>query len=80
MSHRKFALIPAYEPGETLVRLVRSLLLREFAVVVVDDGSKEAYRRIFQAVPQLAIVLSYPENRGKGYAWRPAFWRETPCC
>ena len=68
MSHRKFALIPACEPGETLVRLGRSLLLRDFAVVVVDDGSKEAYRRTFRAVPPPAIVLSYPENRGKGHA------------
>lgn len=68
MSHQKFALIPAYEPGETLVPLVRSLLLRGFAVVVVDDGSKEAYRRTFQEVPAPAIVLSYPTNRGKGHA------------
>lgn len=36
MSQRKFALIPAYEPGETLVPRVRSLLLRGFAVVVAE--------------------------------------------
>lgn len=48
--------------------LVRSLLLRGFTVVVVDDGSKETYRPIFQAVSPPAVVLSYPRNRGKGHA------------
>lgn len=42
--------------------------MRGFAVVVVNDGSDETYRKAFQAVPLPAAVLSYPGNRGKGHA------------
>ena len=66
-------LIPAYEPGESLSRLVRELVRADphAGVVVVDDGSGAAYAAEFDAARRAgASVVSYPVNRGKGYALR----------
>ena len=65
-------LIPAYEPGDTLVDLVRSLGHR--TVVVVDDGSGPGYAPVFAAVRELgAAVITSERNRGKGHALRTGF-------
>lgn len=64
-------LIPSYEPGAQLVRLVDSLvaLRPEAPVVVVDDGSGPEYARIFAHVVLAgATVLHHETNRGKGAA------------
>lgn len=66
-------LIPSYEPDARLVELVRSLAaeLPEAAVIVVDDGSGEAYDERFEAVRDRgADVVRYRRNQGKGYALR----------
>ncbi len=62
------ALIPAFEPGESLPELLQKLRAADFACVVVDDGSGPAYREIFQRAEEYAAVLSYAYNRGKGHA------------
>ena len=64
----KIALIPAYEPADTLLNLVIRLNDAHFQVVLVDDGSGENYRRIFSAAKRFADVLIHEENRGKGRA------------
>lgn len=66
-------LIPAYQPDERLPRYVQEL--RDAGVgkiVVVDDGSGESYRPLFDAIPQddVTVVLSYSPNGGKGHALR----------
>ena len=61
-------LIPAYEPDEELVRLVPRLKAAGFAVLVVDDGSGEGYRAIFDAIRSEATVIAHECNRGKGAA------------
>lgn len=61
-------LIPAYEPDEELVKLVPRLKEAGFAVLVVDDGSGEGYRPIFDAVREEATVVTHERNRGKGAA------------
>lgn len=69
-------LIPAYEPGERLIGLVRDLRERmaDFDVVVVDDGSGPAYDHIFQSASALGCdVIRYPSNRGKGHALKVGF-------
>lgn len=73
MSKPKIALIPAYEPADTLISLVESLAHAEFFVLVVDDGSGPAYARIFSALEPGAIVLSYQRNQGKGHALKVGF-------
>lgn len=65
-------ILPAYQPDETLIRLVKKLWVRGYSIVVVDDGSGEAYDRIFEAVKNNAVVLKHEVNRGKGAAIKTA--------
>lgn len=66
----KIALIPAYEPSDSLIPLLVSLKENGFSIVVVDDGSGERYKEIFVNAGLYATVLTYPVNHGKGYALR----------
>lgn len=64
-------LIPAYQPGPTLVAVVRSLAgsgLR--AVVVIDDGSGPEYGGMFDQLKQFeeVRVIRHAVNLGKGAA------------
>ena len=71
-----YVLIPAYQPDARLPRLILELHRADSAmrIVVVDDGSGEEYRDIFDASRTAgAHVISYENNRGKGYALREGF-------
>ncbi|MEA4965549.1 MAG: bifunctional glycosyltransferase family 2/GtrA family protein [Oscillospiraceae bacterium] len=68
MADSIYALIPAYEPEPVLLEVAGQLAASGFSVLVVDDGSGAAYRDVFSSLAPLAEVLSYAENRGKGYA------------
>ena len=61
-------LIPAYEPDAELIRLTAQLKDAGFLIVIVDDGSGEAYQPIFDAVKADAHILRHERNRGKGAA------------
>ncbi len=61
-------LIPAYEPDAQLVSLTRQLQAQGLQVLVVNDGSGEAYNEIFQQVQPHATVIALPQNSGKGAA------------
>lgn len=61
-------LIPAYKPDERLIGLVEQLKAKGFENLVVDDGSGEAYREIFERTSIHAKVIHLPENTGKGAA------------
>lgn len=61
-------LIPAYQPDDALLQLLKTLSEMGFSALVVDDGSGEAYQEVFRKASQYAEILSYEENRGKGYA------------
>lgn len=62
----KVALIPAYEPDEQLITLVKNLKENRYKIVVVNDGSGKSYQKIFDALK--IKIISYKENQGKGYA------------
>ena len=64
----RIVLIPAYRPQEELLSLISELRARDFSLVVVDDGSGEAYESIFRQAQEQADVVSYPGNKGKGEA------------
>lgn len=66
--HSRIALIPAYEPGDKLAELTEQLSLAGFQVLVVDDGSGEAFRPIFGKTSAYATVLTHETNKGKGQA------------
>ena len=76
-------LIPAYEPDEQLIGLTRHLKAEGFFVLVVDDGSGEAYKQVFAAAAENATVVTLAKNRGKGGALKTgmAYIRdELPDC
>ena len=65
------ALIPAYNPTEQLVPLVRGLAAQDFAaVIVVNDGSDSDYVHFFKEIESIAgvTVLRHAVNLGKGAA------------
>lgn len=64
-------LLPAHEPEQHLIVLVRQLVHAGFgAVVVLDDGSSPASASVFNAVAQMEGVrlLRHAANLGKGRA------------
>lgn len=68
-------LIPAYQPDSRLPLMVEELQKRLVSrIVVVDDGSGPQYRGLFRALEGMSCtVLSYSQNRGKGYALKAGF-------
>ena len=70
------ALIPAYEPDSRLPAFADKLAQEGFKrVVVVDDGSGERYRGVFDALAEkpFCVVLRHERNRGKGAALKTGF-------
>ena len=61
-------LIPAYEPEEVLIPLTAELKENGFTVLVVNDGSGDAYQHVFDAVSEYATVTALAQNSGKGAA------------
>ncbi|MCI2111551.1 MAG: glycosyltransferase [Bacilli bacterium] len=69
-------LIPIYMPNDKVVPFLKRMNPKDFsAFVVVDDGSGEASRPLFDEIRALPgfEVISYPENAGKGHALKTAF-------
>ena len=74
-------IIPAYKPGRELLGLLERFRGNgDFQPVVVDDGSGDAFRPIFDALPEGVILLHHPENRGKGAALKTAFRHVLDSC
>lgn len=68
-------LIPAYEPGKRLIDLINDLKkVCDYKIVLVDDGSGEAYKSIFETALSLGCsVLTHEKNKGKGAALKIGF-------
>ena len=71
---KRYVVIPAYEPGENLPALVSEVTAAGLVPVVVDDGSGQGYREIFEQVTAEAQVLHHEVNKGKGQALKTAFF------
>ena len=69
-------LIPSLEPDQRLPAYIQKLKEGGFAhIVVIDDGSGEAYRPIFDEVDAVenTVVLRHEVNRGKGVALKTGY-------
>ncbi len=69
-------IIPSYEPDEKLITLLHALQAVEIRhVIVVDDGSGEAYTPFFRQAEAMenCTVLYHAVNLGKGRALKTAF-------
>ncbi|HHW46842.1 MAG TPA: glycosyltransferase [Clostridiales bacterium] len=71
----RIAVIPAYKPQEIFIDVLKAAFEAGFKIIVVDDGSGPGYSDIFARARQYAHVISYPENKGKGFALKTAFSR-----
>lgn len=74
-------LIPAYEPDDKLIKLVKELRMA-FPVTVVDDGSGTEYAELFDKLEDFgATVLHHEQNCGKGAALKTGirYIREIGC-
>ena len=69
----KIALIPAYEPGQELIGLLKDLKQYGYTTVIVDDGSSPACDDIFSEAAKDSCVLRYAINQGKGFALKTGF-------
>lgn len=69
----RIAVIPAYEPEEIFIDVLKAANEAGFEVIAVDDGSGPRFSDSFARAGQYAHVISYPENKGKGYALKTAF-------
>lgn len=65
-------IMPAYEPDEKMVDQVYELERKGYCIVVVDDGSGEAYQPVFDKIKENVSVLVHDINRGKGRAIKTA--------
>ncbi len=70
---RTAAVIPAYNEGEAIRKVVEQSTVQVDHVIVVDDGSKDATAK--EAKAGGAEVISYSQNRGKAYALKKGFGR-----
>ncbi len=61
-------LIPSYNNEKTLKSIIDSVLLYCSDVIVVNDGSTDKTTEILNTYTETITVLSYPKNKGKGYA------------
>lgn len=71
-------IIPAYEPDERLIKLLRDLSAYPYGpIVLVNDGSGSSYQSLFDEAEKLladrGILLVHEENQGKGRALKTAF-------
>ncbi len=69
-------LIPAYQPNEKLVQLIKSLreLHPHQRIIVVDDGSDSDKLPIFTKISDFNIeLLKHAKNQGKGQALKTGF-------
>lgn len=74
MQIKKIALIPAYEPDFSLIKLVLELRKNDFEVVIVNDGSSKECDSIFKSCSGIATVLYHPMNIGKGVALKTGLY------
>ena len=50
-------IIPAYEPDEKMRELVFSLKEKGFDILLIDDGSGDAYLSLFENLPMLNTLV-----------------------
>lgn len=66
-------IVPAYKPTKDMLPMLERFSREtDFAAVVVDDGSGEAFAPLFENLPQGTALLRHEVNRGKGAALKTA--------
>lgn len=63
---KTIALIPAYNPTNTLIDLVKELSKNNIKIIIVDDGSDS--KDIFKQLENKSYIIHHDKNKGKGRA------------
>lgn len=71
--HHICIVIPTYNNAPVLSKVIESVLPYCNHIVVVNDGSTDETATILQSFQPQISVVSYPTNKGKGYALRQGF-------
>ena len=71
-AHKACVLIPTYNNAASLKAVIEDVGRFTQNIIVVNDGSTDQTVSILAGFPHLKLV-SYPKNRGKGWALRQAF-------
>jgi glycosyltransferase involved in cell wall biosynthesis len=69
-------IIPSLNPPDTMVYVVTGLIEAGFRdIIIIDDGSDDEHYTTFEQIQELpeCVVLSHPDNMGKGAALKTAF-------
>lgn len=66
-------LVPTYNNGGTVGRVVNDILGYSDDVIVVNDGSTDSTAEILRGFGDRITVVDYDRNRGKGYALKAGF-------
>ncbi len=65
-------IIPTYNNAKTIEKVINAVRSYSDDLLVVNDGSTDATTEILQQIDNITLV-SYPQNKGKGYALRKGF-------
>lgn len=69
-----YIVIPAYQPDNKLITLIKKIREKsDFHILVIDDGSSVKCQKIFEKAKQYATVFRHEVNQGKGQALKTAF-------
>lgn len=66
--------IPTYNNAGTIASVIRQVLEYAAQVIVVNDGSTDNTLTVLQSFPSVRLI-TYPENKGKGYALQKGLQR-----
>ena len=72
-SYLKIALIPAYNPEPCLLDLIQKLKEKDFWILVVDDGSTQEHKKIFQDMDERVLVLTHNQNKRERKGFKNRF-------
>jgi glycosyltransferase involved in cell wall biosynthesis len=67
--------VPSYNNGRALGTVLEAVLSRTSSVVVVNDGSTDDTGEVLARYASRVEIVTYPKNRGKGYALARGFDR-----
>ncbi len=68
-------IVPTFNNDQTLKQVLDSVLDQSQEVVVVNDGSTDYTEEILRGFGERIDLVSYSENKGKGFALRSGFKR-----
>jgi glycosyltransferase involved in cell wall biosynthesis len=66
-------IVPTYNNGNALAGVLDKTLMQGFHVIVVNDGSTDGTAELLKSYASRLTLVSYPVNKGKGYALRQGF-------